>query len=228
VGAAFAPPMSSRISSSARRMSMDWPARVAAPISIRVPRWATRATIPNQTARPRVNAEYARPFRIDPTPKTFPSSFRKFSTKAAGPYRASGRQAQTIQAHRTTLREDGAELWFVRCACSRLHLDQIRPHGLGCWLLPPSAPAEKTSAPEDHARQSCSDDRSRHGGGIYRGRHDPPARVDRAVAERGIERDGESERIGRARRDRAECWERSAQLGIGKDLPTQWLGVTSS
>jgi hypothetical protein len=29
------------------------------------------------------------------------------------------------------MREDGAELRLVRRACSRLHLDQIRPHGLG-------------------------------------------------------------------------------------------------
>ena len=28
------------------------------------------------------------------------------------------------------MREDGAELRLVRRACSRLHLDQIRPHGL--------------------------------------------------------------------------------------------------
>jgi ABC-type molybdate transport system ATPase subunit len=28
------------------------------------------------------------------------------------------------------MREDGAELGLVRRACSRLHLDQIRPHGL--------------------------------------------------------------------------------------------------
>src|SRR4029077_5572537 len=40
------------------------------------------------------------------------------------------RQAQTLQAYRTSMREDGAELRLVRRACSRLHLDQIRPHGL--------------------------------------------------------------------------------------------------
>ena len=28
------------------------------------------------------------------------------------------------------MREDGVELRLVRRACSRLHLDQIRPHGL--------------------------------------------------------------------------------------------------
>jgi hypothetical protein len=28
------------------------------------------------------------------------------------------------------MREDGAELRLVRRACSRLHLDQIRPRGL--------------------------------------------------------------------------------------------------
>jgi hypothetical protein len=39
-------------------------------------------------------------------------------------------EAQTLQAYRTSMREDGAELRLVRRACSRLHLDQIRPHGL--------------------------------------------------------------------------------------------------
>jgi hypothetical protein len=55
----------------------------SAPISIRALRSATRVTIPSQTARPHVNAEYARQSHIDPTPKTFPPSFRKFSTKLA-------------------------------------------------------------------------------------------------------------------------------------------------
>jgi hypothetical protein len=47
-----------------------------------------------------------------------------------GTHRTSARQAQTLQAYRTSMREDGAELRLVRRACSRLHLDQIRPHGL--------------------------------------------------------------------------------------------------
>src|SRR6202043_1758387 len=51
--------------------------------------------------------------------------------QGAGTLRTSGRQAQTLQAYRTSMREDGAELRLVRRACSRLHLDQIRPHGLG-------------------------------------------------------------------------------------------------
>src|SRR6202035_5398699 len=38
----------------------------------------------------------------------------------------SGRQAQTLQAYRTSMREDGAELRLVRRACSRLHL-KLRP-----------------------------------------------------------------------------------------------------
>jgi hypothetical protein len=101
----------------------------SAPISIRVPHSATRATIPNQIATLHVNAEYVRQSRIDPTPKTYPPSFQRFSTRAR-PYRASSREAQTIQAHRTSMQEDGAELQLVRRACSRHHLDQIRPHGL--------------------------------------------------------------------------------------------------
>ena len=54
----------------------------SAPISIRAPRSVTRATIPNQTARPHANAEYARQSRIDPTPKTCPPSFPKALYKA--------------------------------------------------------------------------------------------------------------------------------------------------
>ena len=50
--------------------------------------------------------------------------------QGTGTHRTSGRQAQTLQAYRTSMREDGAELRLVRRACSRLHLDQIRPHGL--------------------------------------------------------------------------------------------------
>src|SRR6476469_8314363 len=50
--------------------------------------------------------------------------------QGTGTHRTSGQQAQTLQAYRTSMREDGAELRIVRRACSRLHLDQIRPHGL--------------------------------------------------------------------------------------------------
>jgi hypothetical protein len=55
----------------------------SAPISIRVPRLATKAMIQNQIARQHANAEYVRQSRIDPTPKTCPLSFQKFSTRAA-------------------------------------------------------------------------------------------------------------------------------------------------
>jgi hypothetical protein len=55
----------------------------------------------------------------------------KGSLQRSRPYRTSGRQAQTVQAHRVTLRKDRAELWLVCCARAQLHLDQIRPHSLG-------------------------------------------------------------------------------------------------
>src|SRR6476620_6754908 len=55
--------------------------------------------------------------------------------QGTGTHRTSGRQAQTLQAYRTSMREDGAELRLVRRACSRLHLDQNRPHSLADWLL---------------------------------------------------------------------------------------------
>src|SRR5215472_5597090 len=57
--------------------------------------------------------------------------------QGTGTHRTSRREAQTLQAYRTSMREDGAELPLVRRACSRPHLDQIRPHGLvlfGFWV----------------------------------------------------------------------------------------------
>ena len=54
--------------------------------------------------------------------------------QGTGTNRAGGRQTQTIQAHRAPMREDRMQLWLFRRARSRLHLDQIRPHDLGCAL----------------------------------------------------------------------------------------------
>ena len=101
----------------------------SAPISIREPRWATRATIPNQIARPRVNAEHMSGYPVSIQHQRHSCLLSESSLQRPRSYRTNSRQAQTIQAHRTALREDSAELRFVRCACSRLHLDQIRPHG---------------------------------------------------------------------------------------------------
>ena len=101
----------------------------SAPISIRVPRWATRATTTNQTARPHVHAEYARQSRIDPTPKTCPPS-SKSTLQGADTHQTSGRQAQALRAYHASMREDDAELRLVRRACLRLYLDRIRPPGL--------------------------------------------------------------------------------------------------
>src|SRR5690349_9858647 len=58
----------------------------------------------------------------------------KNTLQSTGTHRTSGRQAQTVQAYRTSMREDGAELRLVRRARSRPHLDQIRPHGLGSQI----------------------------------------------------------------------------------------------
>src|SRR5271166_2657663 len=58
----------------------------------------------------------------------------KSTLQGAGTHRTSGRQAQALQAYRVSMREDGAELRLVRRACSRLYLNQIRPHGLA-WRL---------------------------------------------------------------------------------------------
>ena len=43
------------------------------------------------------------------------------------------------------MREDGAELRLVRRACSRLHLDQIRPHGLVLALTGKASDAVQTT-----------------------------------------------------------------------------------
>ncbi len=77
--------------------------------------------------------EYVRRSRIDPTPRTSPPSSEN-TLQGAGTHRTSRRQTQALQTYRASMREDGAELRLIRRACSRLHLDQIRPHGLG---LPP-------------------------------------------------------------------------------------------
>ena len=53
-------------------------------ISTRAPHSVTKATIPNQIATPRANAEYVRQSRIDPTPRICPPSFRKRLYKARG------------------------------------------------------------------------------------------------------------------------------------------------
>ena len=44
------------------------------------------------------------------------------------------------------MREDGAELRLVRRACSRLHLDQNRPHSLAPWLTDTELRASKRKA----------------------------------------------------------------------------------
>jgi hypothetical protein len=78
------------------------------PISIRAPHSVTRATIPNQTARPPAGAEYARQSRIDPTSKTYPPSFRKFSTRVApvsSKQSASSNGSQLRDFRNTSLRE---------------------------------------------------------------------------------------------------------------------------
>src|SRR3954471_23459707 len=72
----------------------------------------------------------------------------KSSLQRSRPYRASSWQAQTIQAHRAAVREDSAELWLLRRARLRIHLDQIRPHGLGFGSI-----SNPTKPVEAHDRQ---------------------------------------------------------------------------
>ncbi len=86
--------------------------------------------------------------RIDPTPKICPPSFRKHSTRHG---HASNKRSASSNASSVShsMREDGAELRLVRRACSRPHLDQIRPHGLASSVVPsPTATlADIRSAP---------------------------------------------------------------------------------
>ena len=60
--------------------------------------------------------------------------------QSAGAHRAGRRQTQALQAHRPSLREDCAQLRFLRRARPRPHLDQIRPHGLVFFLESSSSP----------------------------------------------------------------------------------------
>ena len=62
--------------------------------------------------------------------KNMPAFFPKTLYKARARIEQAVGKLKTLQAYRTSMREDGAELRLVRRACSRLHLDQIRPHGL--------------------------------------------------------------------------------------------------
>jgi hypothetical protein len=47
--------------------------------------------------------------------------------------RANDGQDQALQTHRAPLREDGNKLCLIPRPRLRLHLDQIRPHGLGSF-----------------------------------------------------------------------------------------------
>jgi hypothetical protein len=108
----------------------------SAPISIRVPRSATKAKIQNRTARPHANAEYARQSRIDPTPKRYPPSFRKFSTRAVPvSSKQSARSNDSSASHCVVRRHRGITVRSSRWQC--IYLDQNRPHGL--TALPPRA-----------------------------------------------------------------------------------------
>ena len=72
-------------------------------ISIRAPHSVTKATIPNQIATPRANAEYVRQSRIDPTPGICPPSFRKHPTRHG---HASNLQQTRCQSSRWNERSD--------------------------------------------------------------------------------------------------------------------------
>jgi hypothetical protein len=62
--------------------------------------------------------------------KDIPAFFPKALYKARARIEQAVGQAQALQAYRPSMRKNGAELRLVHRARSRLHLDQIRPHGL--------------------------------------------------------------------------------------------------
>src|SRR3984893_15232786 len=55
---------------------------------------------------------------------------RKSPLQSAGTNRTNDRQDQALQTYRTTLREDGNKLCLIPRTRLRIHLNQIRPHGL--------------------------------------------------------------------------------------------------
>jgi hypothetical protein len=62
--------------------------------------------------------------------KDMPDFFPKVLYKGRARIEQAVSKLKRFQAHRVALREDRAELWFVRRAGVCVHLDQIRPHGL--------------------------------------------------------------------------------------------------
>ena len=56
------------------------------------------------------------------------------------PYRTGSRQAEALQAHRPTLRQDCRQLRRLRRFCLRAGLGQIRPHGLVISMTNTSRP----------------------------------------------------------------------------------------
>src|SRR2546421_8137850 len=55
---------------------------------------------------------------------------RKRPLQSAGADRTNDGQDQALQTYRATLREDGNKLCLIPRTRLRIHLDQIRPHGL--------------------------------------------------------------------------------------------------
>jgi hypothetical protein len=93
-----------------------FPILLAAPMSIRERRWATRAMRERPTGRPLVSAAPFPSFRTRPM-KGKAGSLRNGDLQGSRPNRTSRRQAKTLQADRTTLRENQTKLRFLRRTC---------------------------------------------------------------------------------------------------------------
>src|SRR4029077_6534953 len=98
---------------------------------------ATKATIPNQTATPRANAEYVRQSRIDPTPRMSPPSFRKHSPRHG---RASNKLSASLNASSVS------------------HFDARRRRRItarSSRLLSASSLSKKSTPPQDKPKQQA-------------------------------------------------------------------------
>ena len=90
----------------------------------------TRDTMPKPIATARANAASVRSSRTNQTRSTDPRSFRKYSTRRGHASSRPSASSSASSASRYDARRP-RKTTLLRRACSRLHLDQIRPHGLG-------------------------------------------------------------------------------------------------
>ena len=79
-----------------------------------------------------------------------PKFFAKVLSKARARNRANDGQDQALQTYRAPLRENGNKLCLIPCTRLRLHLDQIRPHGLAGNLASETGSPKTGSSAKSH------------------------------------------------------------------------------